>query len=60
MNMQKIKEMSNEELLELYSAKVRCDHYDPMGTPKNMKELENAGISQDDLFSEVLSRMEPR
>ncbi len=54
---EKIKNMSNEALLELYAEKVRCNHYDPVSTPSNMMELYKAQISQDDLFSEILSRM---
>ncbi len=54
---EKIKNMSNEALLELYTKKVRYDHYDPVSTPSDMVALDKAQISQDDLFSEILSRM---
>lgn len=54
---EEIKRMSNLELLELYSNKVRCDHYDPCVTPPDMQELYDANISADDLEKEVLGRM---
>ncbi len=57
LTMEKIKNMTKEELLELYANKVRCDHYDPCNTPLDMVELYNSGISQDDLMEEILSRM---
>jgi hypothetical protein len=54
---EEIKQMSNLELLELYTDKVRCDHYDPGVTPPDVQELYESKISADDLEKEVLSRM---
>lgn len=54
---EKIKQKGNPELLELYSDKVRCDHYDPCQTQVDMQEIYDANIRAEDLAAEILSRM---
>jgi hypothetical protein len=57
MTIEKVKSMSDSELLDLFKEKVECDHYDPNKTPDKMKELFEQRISQDDIAEIILERM---
>lgn len=57
MNIEKIKEMSHNELLDLYTLMVKTDHYDPFKTPDKVVEMNNAGIYTHDVEEIVLERM---
>ena len=57
LNLESLKSLSNEDLLELFTEKVECDHYDPFETSNKMKELYREKITQDELRKELLSRM---
>jgi hypothetical protein len=57
MNLDKLKEMNKNELLELYTLMVEVDHYDPGTTPAKAAELHNAGITTEDLADIILNRM---
>ena len=56
-NIDKIRLLDNEDLIDLYAAIVRIDHYDPFVTPQFAKDLHDAGITQYDIKEEILSRM---
>ncbi len=57
-NVEKLKEMSNRDLLELYELMVRVNHYDPGETPKEAKEMYEANISHEMIGEIILERME--
>lgn len=52
-----IKLLDNEDLVDLYAAIVRIDHYDPYETPKSAKTLYEAGITQHDIKKEIIVRL---
>jgi len=57
-NVEKLKEMSNRDLLELYELMVRVNHYDPGETPKKAKEMYEAGINYETIGEIILEKME--
>ena len=57
-NVEKLKEMSNRDLLELYELMVRVNHYDPGETPKEAKEMYKAGINYEMIGDIILEKME--
>lgn len=57
-NVEKLKEMSNRDLLELYELMIRVNHYDPGETPKEAKEMYNAGINYEMIGEIILEKME--
>jgi hypothetical protein len=58
MTLEDINNLSNKELLDLYSLYVKIDHYDPFETPKKIKNLYEINISVDDLYEILLDRLE--
>lgn len=57
MNIEDLKELSNNELLDLYTLMVEYDHYDPLITAEKVVELRAAGIKTDMLADIILTRM---
>ena len=55
--LEEVKNLSNEELLDLYELMVRVDHYDPMETPKRAEEMHAAEINYEMLGKLILERM---
>jgi hypothetical protein len=60
MTLEEIKNLSNTELLDLYSLYVKINHYDPFKTPEKIKILYKNKISVDDLYEILLDRLEKR
>jgi hypothetical protein len=58
MTLEEIKNLSNTELLDLYSLYVKIHHYDPFKTPEKIKILYKNKISVDDLYEILLDRLE--
>jgi|688.fasta_scaffold16738_12 hypothetical protein len=57
MTLDEIKNLSNEELLDLYSDFVREHHYSPSRAPDKIMKLYENKISPDDVQEVVLERM---
>jgi hypothetical protein len=60
MTLEEIKNLSNTELLDLYSLYVEIHHYVPFETPEKIKILYKNKISVDDLYEILLDRLEKR
>lgn len=60
MTLDEIKNLSNTELLDLYSLYVKIHHYDPFETPEKIKILYKNNISIDDLYEILLDRLEKK
>lgn len=57
MKLEHIKNLPNNELLDLFSLYICVEHYDPFGTPIKITSLRKEGISKDDLEAIILERM---
>jgi hypothetical protein len=58
MTLYEIKNLSNTELLDLYSLYVQVDHYDPFMSPEKIRTLRQNDISLDDVYQILLERLE--
>ena len=58
MTLDEIKNLSNTELLDLYSSYVKIWHYNAFETPEKFKILCKNKISVDDLYEILLDRLE--
>ncbi len=43
--------------MDAYTALVRADHYDPVGSPANVEALRKAGVTQEKLRSLLLASL---
>lgn len=57
MNIEELKSLKNEELLEIYDLFVKTNHYDPHATPELIVLLRENEISIDDIKAIVIDRM---
>lgn len=57
MNIADVKELSNNELLDLYTLMVEYDHYDPLITPEQVVKARSVGIKTDMIAEIILARM---
>jgi hypothetical protein len=60
MILEEIKNLSNTELLDLYSLYVEIHYYAPCEIPEKIKILYKNKISVDDLYEILLDRLEKR
>ena len=57
MNIEQIENLSNVELLDIYTLFVTEHHYCPYEMPEEIKDLYKNNISTDDIYQIVLNRM---
>lgn len=57
MTLEEIRELDNDDLVDLYTEIVKVNHYDPCETPLFAKQLYAAGVSQYDIKKLILARM---
>lgn len=55
--LEEVKNLSNNELLNLYERMVRNNHYNPHETPSEIVEMRKAGINYDTVCMLILDRM---
>lgn len=57
MKISDLKNVPNNELLELFALYTRVEHYDPIATPSEIVALREEGISKEDVSAIILDRM---
>lgn len=58
--LEEVKNLSNNDLLELYESMVRVNHYNPHETPEEIVEMRKAGISYNTVGMLILERMKEK